>query len=176
MPQDKLPYSDIKKRVDAIIGEGAQTVLTQMNAPKGTSSPKTTPRGLSITSPFGMRNGGPHKGADVRATTGQTLLYNATGKVIQTHSGCQVGDLNCGGGWGNHVRIRNSDGSIITFAHLSRVDVNNNQTVNATTTIGLTGNTGHSYGAHLHVEYIAPGSSVQIDPAPYLDKYISLLH
>jgi hypothetical protein len=33
MPQDKLPYSDIKKRVDAIIGEGAQTVLTQMNAP-----------------------------------------------------------------------------------------------------------------------------------------------
>lgn len=33
MPQDKLPYSDIKTRVDIIIGEGAKTVLTQMNAP-----------------------------------------------------------------------------------------------------------------------------------------------
>ena len=43
MPQDKLPYSDIKKRVDAIIGEGAQTVLTQMNAPNATTVITTPP-------------------------------------------------------------------------------------------------------------------------------------
>ncbi len=41
MPQDKLPYSDIKKRVDAIIGEGAQVVLGNMAA-KGIIPPTNT--------------------------------------------------------------------------------------------------------------------------------------
>ena len=41
MPQDKLPYSDIKKRVDAIIGEGAQVVLGNM-ATQGLISPTNT--------------------------------------------------------------------------------------------------------------------------------------
>jgi len=41
MPQDKLPYSDIKKRVDAIIGEGAQVVLGNMAA-QGLISPTNT--------------------------------------------------------------------------------------------------------------------------------------
>jgi len=41
MPQYKLPYSDIKKRVDAIIGEGAQVVLGNMAA-QGIISPTNT--------------------------------------------------------------------------------------------------------------------------------------
>ena len=184
MPQDKLPYSDIKKRVYAIIGEGAQTVLTQMNAPGGAPSLRTTPRGLHIFSPFSPSRTikgktSPHKGADVVATTGTPVAYNTPGKVIEIHTGCQAtgpNRLTCGGGFGNNVLIQNPDGSTIRVAHLSRVDVRLNQSVNAATTIGLTGNTGHSYGAHLHVEYIPPGSKKQIDPAPYLDKYISLLH
>ena len=185
MPQDKLPYSDIKKRVDAIIGEGAQTVLAQMNAPSGgASSPRTTPRGLRIFSPFspsrtikGVTK--PHRGADIVATTGTPVAYNTTGKVIDINTGCQATGPNrlaCGGGFGNNVLIQNQDGSTIRLAHLSKVNVRLNQSVSAATTIGLTGNTGHSYGAHLHVEYIPPGSTKQVDPAPYLDKYISLLH
>jgi hypothetical protein len=55
MPQYKLPYSDIKKRVDAIIGEGAQVVLGNMAAqgiipPTNTTiQGDTVPTSLSAT-------------------------------------------------------------------------------------------------------------------------------
>jgi len=165
----QIPYEELRSEVLKILGETSVQITTQ-------SGRRMTPGGLQITHPYGeIRNGYTHKGTDIQARTGQQLIYNRTGKVIQTHSGCAVGDLNCGGGWGNHVRIRNADGSIITLAHLSRVNVRNNQTISPSTIIGLTGNTGHSYGDHLHVEYISSNSNTPSDPSPYLDTFISLL-
>lgn len=52
----------------------------------------------------------------------------------------------------------------LTYAHLDRVCVRKNQSVNSSTIIGYTGTTGHSTGIHLHLGVQKIGSSSWIDP------------
>src|SRR5690606_7989624 len=56
------------------------------------------------------------------------------------------------GGFGNLIIIRHVNGLETYYAHLSRIKVKPNQIVKAGQVIGLGGNTGRSYGAHLHFE------------------------
>ena len=56
------------------------------------------------------------------------------------------------GGFGNLVIIRHYNGLETFYAHLSKLLVYPNQEVIAGDPIGLGGNTGHSYGSHLHFE------------------------
>lgn len=60
-------------------------------------------------------------------------------------------------GYGVHVRIRHSDGSLTIYGHLTKPYVSKDEQVKAQQIIGLSGNTGDSTAAHLHFEYRPAG-------------------
>ena len=107
-----------------------------------------------------------HEGIDYHASKGTPVVLAQGGKVVKIKAGCSDEHdasgkplyPNCGGGWGNHVQVKFDDGAFCTFGHFTAVSVNAGDIVKAGTVIGTVGDTGHSYGAHLHFEYTAPGS------------------
>ena len=126
-----------------------------------------------------------HAGIDYHASKGTPVVLAQAGKIVKTHTGCGDAhdakgapiDSNCGGGWGNHVQIRFDDGAYCIFAHFTDVSVSPGQEVEAGTVIGTVGDTGQSYGAHLHFEYIAPGSSVKSAGTPDIaENYFGFGH
>jgi len=96
------------------------------------------------TSPFGPRHGRNHNGLDLDLETGDTVLSCWSGKVRYA----KYND----GGFGNLVIVRHYNGLETFYAHLSKLLVYPNQEVIAGDPIGLGGNTGHSFGSHLHFE------------------------
>ena len=75
-------------------------------------------------------------------------------------------------GYGIHIRIRHSDGSMTIYSHLTKPYVQKGDRVSTRQRIGLTGNTGFSSGPHLHFEYRIVGMESNgyagaIDPTPY---------
>lgn len=109
-----------------------------------------------VTSPFGLRNGRPHNGIDLAHAKGlkQRPVYAiADGYVRIAVTTCQVGDFQCGGGYGNVLYIEHpSLNKQSRYAHLSDVYVKRDTMVNKGQLIALTGNTGRSFGDHLHFE------------------------
>ena len=97
-----------------------------------------------MTSGFGRRHHSHHYGIDIPLNTGDKIVAVFDGKV-------RYAKYN-GGGFGNLVIIRHVNGLETYYAHLSRIKVKPNQVVKAGQVIGLGGNTGRSYGAHLHFE------------------------
>lgn len=70
--------------------------------------------------------------------------------------------------YGNYVKIKHDNGMYTFYAHLKygSVAVKLNQRVTKGTVLGYMGNTGYSFGAHLHFE-VRNEKNVQIDPTPY---------
>lgn len=97
-----------------------------------------------VTSRYGYRNGRHHSGIDVDLNTGDSVRSVWSGKVRYA----KYND----GGFGNLVIVRHYNGLETFYAHLSKLLVVPNQDVKAGDVIGLGGNTGRSYGAHLHFE------------------------
>lgn len=71
-----------------------------------------------------------------------------------------------GGGYGLYVVINHGEGVKTYYAHLSSVHVNVGDYVTQGTVIGLAGNTGYSFGAHLHFGLMINGGWV--NPMNYL--------
>ena len=71
-----------------------------------------------------------------------------------------------GGGFGNYVTVAHADGMATIYAHLSSVSVGTGQQVAAGTTIGGVGNSGNSYGPHLHLEVREAG--IPREPCGYI--------
>ncbi len=97
-----------------------------------------------VTSHFGIRHGRNHNGTDIDLETGDTVYAAFDGKIRYSkyhHNG-----------FGNLVIVRHYNGLETYYAHLSKLLVAPNQIVKAGEPIGLGGNTGHSYGSHLHFE------------------------
>lgn len=97
-----------------------------------------------MTSGFGYRSGRNHNGVDLDLEEGDTILAAFDGKIrySQWHDN----------GFGNLVIIRHYNGLETYYGHCSKLLVAPNQEVKAGDPIALGGNTGHSYGAHLHFE------------------------
>ncbi|NHB86141.1 M23 family metallopeptidase [Tessaracoccus sp. HDW20] len=66
--------------------------------------------------------------------------------------------------YGNLTQITNDDGTVFYYAHQATRTIRNGQRVTAGQQIGTVGNTGNSYGAHLHLEVRVAGRTV--DPQP----------
>lgn len=99
-----------------------------------------------LTTPFGKKGSwscGWHTGIDLVGAGNKTIYPIAAGTVIR------AGD---GGSYGNHVRIRHSDGNLSLYAHLSKIHVKPGQVVSVNTPIGIEGSSGNSSGSHLHLE------------------------
>jgi len=117
-----------------------------------------------LTSPFGPRRSGMHKGVDLASGNRQEPIFAAgSGTVIDVQSGCQIGNQECGGRYGNRVYINHGDGDVTRYAHLTSVSVTNGQAVSQGQVLGTQGNTGSSRGFHLHFEIRRNGTA--IDPA-----------
>ena len=137
-----------------------------------------------ITCGFGGYVG--HYGTDIGVSIGTQVWAAASGKVIiaSTVTTDPSGPYTSTGvkdhsftprtnyGYGNYVVIDNGLDSkgrrIYTYyAHLSSVAVSPGQTVAQGQIIGYSGNTGNSYGAHLHFEVKING--VSVDPMSYFN-------
>jgi len=103
----------------------------------------------------GMSSG--HRGLDIIASEG-TPIYAAEGGTVST-AGWHYS-------WGNYIVIQHPNGVATLYAHCSALYVSAGQQVGQGTPIGAVGNTGNSYGAHLHLEVTVGGSLV--DPYGYV--------
>lgn len=101
------------------------------------------PNQVKVFSKFGYRHSRNHTGVDLPLQTGKPVYAAFPGKVRVAQRS---------GGYGNLVIIRHSNGLETYYGHLSRIDVQEDQWVDAGQVIGLGGSTGHSTGPHLHFE------------------------
>ena len=97
----------------------------------------------NVTSEFGWRKRRPHYGTDIDLETGDTVVAAFDGMI-------RIAKLNRS--YGNVVIIRHNNGLETVYAHLSKILVEAGQKIEAGQQIGLGGNTGHSFGSHLHFE------------------------
>ncbi len=105
-----------------------------------------------VSSPFGPRRRDYHYGIDIAKRGHVPIVAAASGTVVKTVSYCRVGYRRCGGGYGNHIIIRHSNGTYTKYAHLKKVYVRPGEHVVQGQKIGQMGNTGLSTGQHLHFE------------------------
>jgi murein DD-endopeptidase MepM/ murein hydrolase activator NlpD len=117
--------------------------------------------GAVFTSGFGWRWGRLHAGDDFGTPVGTPLKAMSSGTV--TFAGFQ-------GGYGNKIEIEYWDGTVSVFGHLSQIQTSVGTQVAPGDVVGLSGNTGHSTGPHLHLE-IHPDGGSAIDPAPWLHSH-----
>ncbi len=113
-----------------------------------------------ITSRFGIRSSGSHKGLDIATSTGTTVAAAASGTV--TFSGWDTYGL------GNCIKISHGNGVTTVYGHCSKLYVTSGQKVSAGEAIAAVGSTGNSTGPHLHLEIRVNG--VAQNPQLYLYK------
>jgi len=105
----------------------------------------TIPYKNVLTSRFGYRRGGFHKGIDIRLAKGTKVKAAFNGKVRYARYN--------NGGYGNLVIIRHFNGLETYYAHLSKILVKENDIIQSGKVIGLGGKTGVEWsGTHLHFE------------------------
>jgi murein DD-endopeptidase MepM/ murein hydrolase activator NlpD len=96
-----------------------------------------------VTSSYGWRNNRPHYGVDIKLNTGDSVKSAFEGMVrVSKYSRS----------YGNVVVIRHQNGLETLYAHLSKRTVKVGDVVKTGNTLGLGGNTGRSFGSHLHFE------------------------
>jgi murein DD-endopeptidase MepM/ murein hydrolase activator NlpD len=100
--------------------------------------------GIDIAPPFGTPIGAAHSG-------------------VVTFVGWQDG-------YGMHVEVRQLDGFMTTYSHMSAFTVKVGQIVTAGQQLGNVGSTGYSTGPHLHFEVHLPDGS-RTDPAAWLRSH-----
>lgn len=101
-----------------------------------------------------------HLGLDFGASCWSPIYAAASGRV--TYAGRN-------GGFGNYIRIAHDDGSGTGYGHIvdGGIYVSYGQRVSAGQQIAATGQTGNSFGCHLHFEVYPPWGGTT-DPAPWL--------
>lgn len=91
-----------------------------------------------------------HTGQDFRAPEGTPIYAAASGIVLSPTAASWAG---------NNVVIMHMNGGTTLYAHQSQVVVKPGQAVKAGDLIGYVGQTGRSFGAHLHFEYYPAGTT-----------------
>lgn len=154
------------KKLEDEENQRAQEIANQIRARAG-NNPYVggvmtwpVPGYYKITSPFGEDRGDhTHTGIDIGAPEGKTIVAAQSGRVIYIETGW-------GGGYGNHVIIDHGGQTTTLYAHMSSISTSMGQYVVKGQTIGYVGNTGHSFGAHLHFEVRVNGNPV--NPISYV--------
>lgn len=109
---------------------------------------------VRLTSPYGNRtlNGTTqfHGGYDLVGVGSYDICAVVGGTVV--HSRIITDKSNPTWQWGNYVCIKGTDGLYYYYCHMQSRAVTAGQTVKAGDKLGVMGNTGYSFGAHLHFE------------------------
>lgn len=116
-----------------------------------------------------MYNEGVHNGIDVvgKNYTCDYIRAHSKGVVIGVRNNCNDFE---NGSYGNYVLLDHGNGYQTLYGHMEyrSVHVNIGDSVNEGEVIGYMGNTGESFGAHLHFEVRHNGN--RIDPYPYINS------
>ena len=113
----------------------------------------------TVTSRFGSRWGRSHKGIDIGAPKGTPIKAVASGTVT-------VAQYGYSGGYGNYVMISHGNGVQTLYGHCNSLNVSVGEQVSQGQVIAFVGNTGNSFGNHLHLEIRVNG--VAQNPQNYL--------
>lgn len=123
---------------------------------------------IAITSAFTDN----HKGLDLgwHTNPNEKIYAAGSGEVIFVRSDCNYTD-NTKADYGNYIKIRHSNGVVTLYAHLKyqSINVEVGDIVEKGDYIALMGNTGNSYGNHLHYEVIIDDK--RLDPTLYTYVY-----
>ncbi|MBX4209420.1 peptidoglycan DD-metalloendopeptidase family protein [Candidatus Parcubacteria bacterium] len=154
---DLRPSSSLAVGSTIIIPDGESTVAAPRSIPGAAANPTEKLHGAG--GPFykdyymrpidvGMKTQGLHgyNAVDLAAPLGTPIHASASGVVIIARSG------GYNGGYGSYVVISHPNGTQTLYGHMSRVSVEQGQTVEKGQTIGLLGSTGKSTGPHVHFE------------------------
>lgn len=128
------------------------------------------PSGGGVSSNYGQRYGqcGPNYCAS-SFHYGVDLAPGCWGDIYAAHSG-RVVYAGYNGGYGNYIKIDHGDGTGSGYAHIvdGGIYVGWGQWVGAGQRIASVGNTGNSFGCHLHFE-IYVGSSI-VNPQVFMEQ------
>ncbi len=140
--------------------------ITKGVKPKGNS-----PKGLTITSPFGWRSGGFHNAPDIAGGIGENGVTQAHNYYAPTN--CKIISLQyLSGGYGNEVTIEFSIGDEykyrMLFGHMDYISpkLKVGDTIPQGTYLGRMGKTGKVTGSHLHWEAARYKSGAQLSVYP----------
>lgn len=121
--------------------------------------------GARLLSSFGLRNGRPHTGMDLKINCQDTVLSAFDGIVRMA---------GWSRGYGNVIVVRHYNGLETVYAHNSQHLVCSGDRVSAGTPISITGETGRATTDHLHFEIRVNGKP--IDPTLLIDFNTQSLH
>ena len=148
----------------------SQKIAGQLNAAQGQyagdlpvrrgSGSMIWPVNGPMSSPFGPRWGRLHAGIDISAAEGTPIHAADAGRVVLMQG------TGASGGYGNYTCVQHTASMSTCYAHQSRFGTSLGASVSQGQVIGAVGNTGNSFGAHLHFEVRVNGSPV--DPMGYL--------
>ena len=139
----------------AVVAKGVNTSSQKVNLGLSLIRPVSG----TVTSRFGARWGRSHKGLDIGAPKGTPIKAVASGTVT-------VAQYGYSGGYGNYVMISHGNGIQTLYGHCNSLNVSVGQSVSQGQVIAYVGNTGNSYGNHLHLEIRVNG--VAQNPQNYL--------
>jgi len=148
--------------------EGQAASVQEQPAPESQNTPPAPARPPASSGGGGGGSASPVPGAVIGARFGQVGLWSRyhTGLDFRAGYGVPIRAVKSGvvlyagnvGNWaGNHVAVKHGDGMTTMSSHMSSMAVRAGQSVQAGQVIGYVGNTGRSFGAHLHFELYPPG-------------------
>ncbi len=114
-------------------------------------------RSYTVSSPFGQRWGTLHPGVDLAVAEG-TPYYAAHSGIVKL--------ARWDNGYGYCVMIDAGNGITIVYGHSSKLLVREGQQVQAGDLLGLAGDTGYSFGVHVHFEIRQNGKAT--NPVPFM--------
>ena len=122
-----------------------------------------------------MYKEGVHKGIDVvgKDYTCDYIRAHSKGVVIGVRNNCNDFE---NGSYGNYVLLDHGNGYQTLYGHMEygSVHLNIGDKVSRSEVIGYMGNTGESFGAHLHFEVRHNGN--RIDPYPFINSDLPNTH
>ncbi len=113
-----------------------------------------------------------HKAVDIVKYKNKTcnVIAHSKGFVVWIQTGRKNAPSSSGNAsYGNCVKLKHPNGYYTLYAHLKDVKVRKKQEVKEGQVLGYMGNTGRSFGSHLHFE-VRNDKDNKIDPTPYLNK------
>lgn len=131
--------------------------------------PFTTDR-VRLTSAYGSRTVDGktdfHAGYDLVGVGAHNVTAAAGGKVAVSR--IVTDKANRTWEWGNYVCVHGDDGRYYYYCHLAARSVQKGEAVRAGDMLGVMGNTGYSFGAHLHFEVREADGKTTVNPEAIL--------